>query len=97
MAKLANRFGRFFGLGCVGFGRADGRNEAIALTRHSLDINRRIRLIAERHANLPNAEIQPLIKLNEIVAPDMLLYLPTLHQLTGTVNQQAKHFGGLSL
>ncbi len=68
-------------------GAVERRNPAIALPRNRFEIRRRSRLLLQRTADLPDAVVQALIKLDVVVAPDVPDQLVARHDAAGMVEE----------
>ena len=70
-------------------GRFDRRDEAVAPAREGFDELRRLGVVAQRLADLPDAEVQPLVEVHERVAlPHLLPNLLSCHDLAASPDQR---------
>jgi len=71
-------------------------NEAVTSLGKCFDIPRRVRIIAQGRSHFPDAQIQPMLKINESFAsPDLLPQLFPRNQLAWTRSKQHQDFRGL--
>ena len=67
----------------------DGHQEPVAAPGKRLDELRGIRGVAKHLANLPDAEIQPLIEVHErVAAPDVIADLDARHDLAAAAGEE---------
>jgi hypothetical protein len=65
------------------------RHEAVAAAGEGLDVERRLRVVAEGGARLEHAEVQAALEVDErAVVPDLLPQLLARHQLARTARQR---------
>src|ERR1041385_9236739 len=73
-----------------------GRDEAVATPGQGLDVSGGLCIIVQRCPDLPDAEVQPILKIHEGVAsPDLRLQLVTGYRLAGAAGQNRQHSGSL--
>jgi hypothetical protein len=75
----------------------DRREEAIAAARKRLEVARRVRLVAERGADLLHAVVQPLLEIDERLAPDLALDLLAGHELARAPGEEGEDLRRLLL
>jgi hypothetical protein len=74
----------------------DRHDKTIPTARKRLDISRRARIIAERLANLADAEVQTLIEVDEgAITPDLPVDFLARHDLAAALHQQRQQLNGL--
>ena len=76
-------------LGLLPVGGSDRRDEAVAPPRERFDVLRGIGVVAQSLADLPDAEVQPLVEVHERVAtPHLLANLLSRHDLAASPDQR---------
>jgi hypothetical protein len=86
-SERSNWARRFFG---------DLANESIAALRDCLNILRRLCVVAQRGANLPDGGVKPLVEIDErIAAPDLALNLLPGKYLVRVGGHQDEHLARL--
>ena len=75
--------------GAAGVDVGDRHQEPVAAPRERLDEPRGVRRVAEHLANLPDAEVQPLLEVHErVAAPDVIADLGAGHDLAAAAGQE---------
>ena len=76
----------------------EGSDETIAASRQRLDVTRRVGLITERDPDLLDAEVQPLVEVDEgVAAPDLAAQLFAGHDVAGAAHEEGEDLEGLLL